>query len=662
MKIDSSGPRRAASQRREGEVLMRLQADSVGLGDLCRDHRAHLLARYDLPGASQDSDCIMHLKVADTDAALQELRQDPRVAYAEPNYLLSSAGASPETPLPDDLGPELYGLRSLGAPEAWRVSTGNRQTGPVVAVLDSGCDYRHEDLAANLWVNPAEIPLNGLDDDGNGVVDDVHGFNAAARSGDPMDDGSHGTHVHGTIGAVGNNGRGVVGVNWEARLMPVKFLAGGYGDTADAIEGILYATKMGARITSNSWGGINYSKALEDVLASSPALHICAAGNDSFNNDVRPVYPAGYAIPNLVSVAASNAQGQLAGFSNFGADSVHVCAPGDKIYSTLPGNAYGFKSGTSMAAPHVSGVAALIAEEFPELSNQQIKDRLLFAVDRSPELQGKVFSGGHLNAAKALEHDTTPPAAPLQLTASRVTPFEVGLNWLAPGDDGEEGQASAYEIRFSYRPFLSQGDFQRASSVASPAPQRSGGAEELSLKIQPRGHQHTLYVGLQAVDNVGNRGALSQLAVTVPAAQVAFAGDAEAGPQQWTASGAWGLQEMAGRGPCWTDSPHGNYAEGANGSLTSAVFSLKDFQSARLSFECRYDLERTFDSVTLEASRDGEQWDRLDAYEGLIGWEPRSYDLSPYCGQELQLRFRLKTDLDVCQDGFYLDKLVVTGD
>jgi len=635
----------APGQRREGEVLVRLHSDDVRLGELCKDHDARLLRRYDLP---QDG-TILRLKVDQTDQAIQQLQQDPRVAYAEPNYLVQ------ELSTPNDLDEKLYGLQKLNAPAAWETTHGSRETGPLVAIMDSGADYHHVDLAQNIWSNPGEIPGNGLDDEGNGVIDDVHGYNAAAKTGDPMDDGTHGTHVHGTIGAVGNNGQGVVGVNWEARLMPVKFLAGGYGDTADAIEGILYATKMGARLTSNSWGGINYSQALCDTMAASPALHICAAGNDSFSNDVRPVYPAGYNIPNLISVAATDAEGKLAHFSNFGHDSVHVAAPGDKVYSTVPGDKYDFKSGTSMATPHVTGVAALIATEFPQISNAELKERLIFAVDRSPELQGKVFSGGHLNAAKAVEHDTTPPGALGELRAEAVTPFEVALKWRAGGDDGDVGQASATELRYAYRPILTEEDFARAH----PTP--NSGEEQTTLKIQPRGQQHTLYVAARAVDNVGLRGPLAHLEVAVPAAQVAFAGDADAGAEQWTAEGGWGLQEVAGRGPVWTDSPNGQYALGAHGSITSRPFSLGDMTTAKLDFECRYDLERVFDSVTLEATRDGEKWDKLDAYEGLTGWEARSYDLTPYCGEEVRLRFRMKTDQDVCQDGFYLDKLVVTG-
>lgn len=663
--------------RREGEILLRMKAQPErglagdALAQICDQFEATLVQRFELPGErvqGQASD-IVHLRLEDpesTDQALQTLKQDPRVAYAEPNFLLF------ELERPNDLDPKLWGLdnqlhpgNDIHALEAWKIQAGTPGTGPLVAVLDSGCDYHHADLAANIWRNPGEIPGNGIDDDGNGVIDDVHGFNAAARSGDPMDDRSHGTHVCGTVGAVGNNGTGVVGANGNAQIMPVKFLQGGYGDTADAIEGILYATQMGARITSNSWGGINYSQALYDVLASSPALHICAAGNDSANNDIAPVYPAGYQIPNLLAVAATNSEDELAKFSNYGVSTVHTAAPGDKIYSTMPGNEYGYKSGTSMAAPHVSGVASLIATEYPEISNQQLKDRLIFGVDRKPALEGKTVSGGRLNAAKALERDVIAPAPVSQLRALQeaITPFEVPIQWQASGDDGLEGQATAYEIRYSTKPILNEEDFQAAQQAPPPVPKPAGETENVTVKVHPRGHQRELHFAVRAVDNVGLRGPIAQVAVQVPAAQVAFAGDAEAGKEAWSATGSWGLQSVPGRGEVWTDSPNGNYGEGENSSLTSKAFSLKGYSNATLSLECRHDIEKIFDSITLEITRDGEQWDKLASYEGRIGWEERNYDLTAYCGQaqDVQLRFRLKTDLDVCLDGFYLDKLVVTG-
>ncbi|CAN0413082.1 unnamed protein product, partial [Phaeothamnion confervicola] len=283
-------------------------------------------------------------------------------------------------------------MPAIHAPEAWQINHGDRVNGPLLAVVDCGIDYNHPNLAPNVYTNPGEIAGNGIDDDHNGVIDDVHGYNAAAKNGEPMDTTSHGTHVMGTIAGIGVNG--VTGVSPEARVLAVKFIQDGYGDTADAIAGLLYADNMGARITSNSWGGSNYNQALYDTLKASPALHICAAGNDHADNDVTPAYPASYDLPNIVSVAAVGQDGNLAHFSNFGATSVDLAAPGENIYSTLPNGEYGMKSGTSMAAPHVSGSANLIATRFPNATNQEIKDRLVFSSTRQPQFEGKMISGG----------------------------------------------------------------------------------------------------------------------------------------------------------------------------------------------------------------------------------------------------------------------------
>jgi subtilisin family serine protease len=210
----------------------------------------------------------------------------------------------------------------------------------MVGVIDTGIDYNHPDLAANVWTNPLEIPGNGIDDDGNGYVDDVHGYDFVNRDGDPMDDHGHGTHVAGTIAAVANNGIGVAGVSWHAKVMALKFLdAGGSGWVSDAVEALNYATDMGAKITNNSWGGGEYSTALRDAIAaanSAGAVFVAAAGNSANNNDATPFYPAGYEGPNVIAVAATDASDTLAVFSNFGRNTVQLGAPGVGIYSTVP--------------------------------------------------------------------------------------------------------------------------------------------------------------------------------------------------------------------------------------------------------------------------------------------------------------------------------------
>lgn len=640
---------------RPGQLLVRLKSDRQPAFT-----GSTVLDRFDLNPVRGDEQQGPILKLAlpqgtSVEQALQQLGQHPDVAYAVPNHLIQVESR------PNDWDERLYGLRNIQAPQAWEMQKGSRQ-GPLLGMMDSGVDYRHADLAANLWTNPGEIPNNGIDDDHNGVVDDVHGFNAVKRDGDPMDSGSHGTHTAGTVAAVGNNGLGITGVAQQGQLLACKFIDGGMGDISDAIAALLYADRMGVRITNNSWGGSNYNQALYDTLKASPALHICAAGNDGSNNDVAPAYPASFDLPNLVSVAAVDRQRNLTSFSNFGATTVDLAAPGDKILSTVPGQDYAFKSGTSMASPHVAGTALLIATQYPQLTNEQIKDRLIFGCDRLEGLEGKLINGGgHLNAASSLEDDGEAPAGVREMRVGEgLTPRLLPLEWLAPGDDGLEGKAAAYEVRLSPRPFESEEDFRKAPAVATSPPARAGSPEKLQIPLVPFGQSRDLHVAVRAVDNVGNRGPLEQLQVAVPAARVAFYDDGENGMGQWTATGSWGLMEAPGRGNVWADSPQGDYQCDQETSLTSQPFSLRGFEKPQLSFDCRHDLEINFDKVFLEASRDGQHWQPLDSYNLRIGWEKRSYDLSAYREGDCQLRFRLKTDPDVTKDGFYFDNLVVS--
>jgi subtilisin family serine protease len=401
------------------EVLIRLKDD----GALAAEGAAWLeragavaLERLDFPSAANSAPQAPILRLtlrADVSVAeaIARLTDAPEVAYAVPNhiYTLQSEGKA----TPDDLPRTLWGLHNEGgllrrkdadidAPEAWTVATGSRN-GPLVAILDTGADYRHPDLDANIWTNPGEVAGDGLDNDGNGVIDDVHGYNAYADTGDPMDGNGHGTHVAGTIGAEGNNGIGVVGVNWEARMMPVKIFNDRGRTTADAIiRGINYATFMGARVTNNSWGGGEYSQAIYDAFAASPALHVVAAGNELSNNDRRPSYPASYDLDNILSVASSNAIDRLSYFSNYGKQSVDLAAPGSGIRSTYLRGRYARLSGTSMAAPHVTGALALLLSHEPGLSNAAARERLLSTVDRKDAFEGKVASGGRLNVARLL--------------------------------------------------------------------------------------------------------------------------------------------------------------------------------------------------------------------------------------------------------------------
>lgn len=367
-------------------------------------------------------DAIDDLDDANVTELVAQYSRMPEVEYAEENYEISlDAVEGPLNPvLPHDPQfAEQWALSNQGqrggkegadisAPLAWATTTGSDKV--VVAVLDSGVDYRHDDLANNMWVRPADMaPYH---DDDLGTIDDVNGFDAIDNSSDPMDDNGHGTHCAGIIGAEGSNDIGIAGVNWNVRIMPLKFMnAGGFGTTKDAVEAINYVIErkkagVNVRIISASWGSTQKSRALEDIIRKAyeeGILFVAAAGNASTNNDRTPHYPSSYNVPNVISVAALDRHDQLASFSNYGPKSVAIAAPGVDILSTWLGNEYEEKSGTSMATPVVAGVAALVLAHEPGLSVDELKKKLLTSVDKLDSLAGKVSSGGRIDAAKALD-------------------------------------------------------------------------------------------------------------------------------------------------------------------------------------------------------------------------------------------------------------------
>jgi thermitase len=359
--------------------------------------------------------------------AVESLAKSPMVEYVEPNYYYH-AFLTPE----DERYMELWGMKNvgqiapgptgqfgkpgidIGAEEAWDITTGSKEI--VVAVIDTGINYQKiSDLRENLWVNKAEAEgVAGVDDDGNGYVDDIHGYDFAYNDADPNDksDVGHGTHVAGTIGAKGNK-KGVVGVNWNVSLMAIKFLDDkGRGTLDAAIKSIDYATMMGAQVLNNSWGGTTFSKAIKEAVErnnEAGALFIAAAGNSNANNDRNPHYPASYKVPNVISVAAINNMGMMASFSCYGRNSVHIGAPGQGILSTNARTKYEVMQGTSMAAPHVAGVAALVLSVAPELTHHQLKERLMRTARRIAGLRGVTVTGGMVNAYHAVTDTLAPP-------------------------------------------------------------------------------------------------------------------------------------------------------------------------------------------------------------------------------------------------------------
>jgi MYXO-CTERM domain-containing protein len=349
-------------------------------------------------------------------SAQEAFRRDPAVLYAEPNYLVK-ATATPNDPE----FPRLWGLHNTGqdygtvdadidAPEAWALTTGGREA--VVAVLDTGVDYSHPDLAANMAGNSADCDGDGADDDANGFVDDCHGIDVANGDADPMDDMGHGTHVAGIIGAAGNDGVGVVGVNWRSRMLACKFLnAWGDGSTAGAIACLDYVADLKDRgvnvvATNNSWGGGDFSQALADAIDGQRRrgiLFVTSAGNSGDDTDLTLDLPCAYPDPAILCVGASDSWDELAGFSSFGRHSVHLVAPGVGILSTVPGAGYETWDGTSMAAPHVTGAIALLHAHAPGADWRAVRNRILAGGDPiGPYSTGLVASGRRLNVHGAL--------------------------------------------------------------------------------------------------------------------------------------------------------------------------------------------------------------------------------------------------------------------
>jgi subtilisin family serine protease len=333
------------------------------------------------------------------------------VASAEPNYVVHA------NLIPDDpLWPQLYGMVRISAPDAWDITTGS--TANVVGVVDTGINYDHQDLADNVWSAPSDftVTIGGL---AITCAAGTHGFNAITGTCDPFDDNGHGTHVSGTAGAVGNNGVGVVGVNWTASIMASKFLnASGSGTIADAIDAIDFTiqakTILGeganVRVLSNSWGGGGFSKALYDEIVSTrdnDMLFVAAAGGSGQDQDLQPFYPGSYDVENVIAVLGTTQSDERASFSNWGRNTVHLGAPAVNILSTSRTGGYVTFSGNSMATPHVSGAAALVLSAC-DLDTLTLKQVLLDNVDPIEALGPLTVSGGRLNVYQAVAACVSP--------------------------------------------------------------------------------------------------------------------------------------------------------------------------------------------------------------------------------------------------------------
>ncbi len=369
------------------------------LENTLKSMNVHILKYYDFC----DTYVVQIAKTDTVEQAMARLRQLDEVEIVEPNYR-RFLNLHPNDPMLSSQ----YMHEIIQSEKAWDLSTGSKTI--KIGVIDSGIDSTHPDLRNNLWMNPGEdyvngVPgYNGIDDDQDGYVDNYFGINTVDGTGDTKDDYGHGSHVAGIIGAVGNNGIGVAGVNLSVTMVALKIINDeGYGFITDELEAIDYARKIQVQIANMSYGGYDYSEIEKSAIsAAKDILFIASAGNERNNNDGKPSYPASYSLSNMISVAATDSYDNFATFSNFGIKSVHLAAPGVQIYSTVPNDAYAYYSGTSMSAPVVTGVAGLILAKTPTLSAVQVKNRILRSTDPISGLKEKVLTGGRVNAFKSL--------------------------------------------------------------------------------------------------------------------------------------------------------------------------------------------------------------------------------------------------------------------
>jgi subtilisin family serine protease len=435
----------------DDRILVKYKAESSTDLDSLAEETVHASGvKGEALSEKLDSAKLIHLNNnLSVEDAISRASADPRVEYAEPDYYFYASEIVPNDPY--FASGQMWGLSLAGcfycsegspnidATHAWDITTGGDDV--IAVVLDTGVDLQHPDLAANAWVNPGEIAGNNKDDDGNGFVDDVNGWNFHDDSNQTFVSASedfHGTHVAGTIGAVGQNGIGVAGVAWHVKLMSLKFLGGslGKGSTSNAVKGINYAIDMrhrgyNVRVINASWGGGNDSQALRDAITAANnagILFVCAAGNESNDVDSVPSFPSAYAgsFPGVISVAALDYRGDLASFSNYGHGSVSLAAPGVGIESTIPNAGYSQLSGTSMATPHVSGIAVLVSALHPELLPDQIKQRIVDTSQPLNSLASKVARSGRASAYAALTGVTAAAQSPViagqpQFTKKTVT-------------------------------------------------------------------------------------------------------------------------------------------------------------------------------------------------------------------------------------------------
>lgn len=553
--------KRPRTEFKPGDVLVRYRSESMARartgrnvvtapnGELVSAHVEDFGAAELVPGLR-----LAHVAPEQTLQAIAALERQPDVLYAEPNYILH-ADAAPNDPL---AATQQYGLGKIGVQGVWdNFTTGSPNV--VVAVVDQGIDINHEDLAANIWTNPSPGSLSA--EPGLNVTNDVHGYDFNSNTGNFFsgeDDELHATHVAGIIGATGNNAKGVTGVNWNVKLMSLKFLDEfGSGITSNAIRACVYARRMrelwntqgpakgaNVRIINASFGGDKFTKAFQDAindLNAAGILFVAAAGNTDngtlqADNELVPHYPSSFDAPNIIAVAATDQNDALTDFSHFGKASVDIGAPGLNILSTTPPcsdpgpfpdfpcepafpvgfgpntDTYSFLDGTSMATPFVSGAAALLWAQNPNLTVAQVKSLLIYNGDVVSGLVDKTLTGRRLNVKKSFdslqENDVTAPGAVTNFRVNFRKSRTFSLSWTASGDDGATGTASLYELSFI------DGTTNAVIPLRGMLPAAPGSTQTTQVTIPYRHGAGT--IRLREFDNKGNEGTPMNLAVTIP--------------------------------------------------------------------------------------------------------------------------------------------------
>lgn len=607
-------------------------------------------------------------EVKDIQEAIDDYKKTAKVEYAEPNYWATIDSTTPNDPRFS----KLWGLHNTGqtggttdadvdATEAWDLFRVN--SGVVVGVIDSGVDYKHVDLQENIWVNPFETPGDRIDNDGNGFVDDIHGINAITLSGDPMDDYGHGTHVSGIIGAVGNNGEGVVGVNWHVKIMGLKCLdSDGHVLISNALTCIEYVLDMKDRgvnikVTNNSWGSTGYSSALYDAineLRSSGILFVASVGNSGTDNDISPRYPASYNLDNIIAVTATDHNDNLASFSNYGVTSVDLGAPGVDILSTLPlsyTNCDYVCNSTLFFDDMESGIGnwrtggtnntwAITNEQSYSPSN---------AWSDSPNSYYLNYTDSYFMLAN-------------DLNLSGVTD-EVVLSFNATYDLGAITDSLYVEV---------SGDggatWQIIRSLIGSSPWKS--FEFLVLPSNVKTSQFRCRFRLITDDfSVVDGVYIDDVRICTLATTTYFSDNMESGEGNWTTSGTnntWAITNEQSSSPsnAWSDSPYANYLNNTYSFLTLAkdvnLFAVTD--DVTIFFNARHVLG-AYDNVSVDISGNGGAlWLRIGVLDGHTYWSTYRFAVpSDFKTSQFRCRFRLVTDYSFSYDGVYIDDVRIVG-